>query len=169
MCLSLEEKLWIIKHSAENEKNQAKIALDFAVKFNRTITRQCVSLTLKRRAKILESTFADPEQKLKTAKYTRNITKARFETELALILQEKNKTTNVTYETVRLTGKDLQIRPEYAHCSEVQSLKFSNSMITSFIKTHGLSLKNARNALPIANLDMGHKALGWHWDPTADP
>ena len=171
MCLSLEEKLWIIRFCAENEKNRTKIALAFAAKFNRTISRQCVSLTLKRRAKILESTFADSEQKLKTAKTTRSVTKARFETDLAFILEEKNKTMNVTYETVRLTGKDLQNQPEYADCAEVQSLKFSNSFVTSFLKTHGLSLKNARkfHYAPVANLEMGHKSLGWHFDPTADP
>ena len=56
VCLTLNEKLWIIEQRAENEnithpKNLwmcyifilAKIALDFQAKFKRSVTRQCIS------------------------------------------------------------------------------------------------------------------------------
>ena len=52
--LTLEEKLWIIKCRADNENiKQTKIAVDFKAKFNRPVTRQCVSLVLKNKTKIL--------------------------------------------------------------------------------------------------------------------
>ena len=70
ICLTLEEKLWIIKHKADNGQiNQPKIALDFAAKFNRSISRQCVSSVLQNKTKILESTLADPELEVKKTRY----------------------------------------------------------------------------------------------------
>ena len=44
VCLTLNEKLWIIEQRAENENiTHRKIALDFQAKFKRSVTRQCVS------------------------------------------------------------------------------------------------------------------------------
>ena len=44
VCLTLNEKLWIIEQRAENENiTQRKIALDFQAKFKRSVTRQCIS------------------------------------------------------------------------------------------------------------------------------
>ena len=44
VCLTLNEKLWIIEQRAENENiTQPKIALDFQAKFKRSVTRQCIS------------------------------------------------------------------------------------------------------------------------------
>ena len=54
VLLTLEEKLWIIKCRADNENiKQTKIAVDFKAKFNRPVTRQCVSQVLKNKSKIL--------------------------------------------------------------------------------------------------------------------
>ena len=44
-CLTIQEKMLIIKQKAVNENiKQAKIAVDFQAKFNRPITRQCITL-----------------------------------------------------------------------------------------------------------------------------
>ena len=44
VCLAIQEKLWIIKHSDDNENiEQTKIAVDFQAKFNRPITRLSIS------------------------------------------------------------------------------------------------------------------------------
>ena len=44
VCLTLNEKLWIIEQRAQNENiTQPKIALDFQTKFKRSVTRQCIS------------------------------------------------------------------------------------------------------------------------------
>ena len=50
VCLTIQEKMWIIKQNADNENikvsliKQTKIAVDFQAKFNRPITRQCITL-----------------------------------------------------------------------------------------------------------------------------
>ena len=39
VCLTYEEKLWIINHQAENKEiKQTKIAVDFQAKFKRPVT-----------------------------------------------------------------------------------------------------------------------------------
>ena len=46
VCLTIQEKLWIIiDKQRDDNKNikQTKIAVDFQAKFNRPITRQCIS------------------------------------------------------------------------------------------------------------------------------
>ena len=44
VCLTLNEKLWIIEQRAQDENiTQPKIALDFQAKFKRSVTRQCIS------------------------------------------------------------------------------------------------------------------------------
>ena len=61
VCLTMEEKQWIIKKKDENPNiNQPEIALDFASRFDRPITRQCVSRILQKKTKILTS--IDPAQ-----------------------------------------------------------------------------------------------------------
>ena len=45
---------------------------------------------------------------------------------------------NLTYEIIRLTGLDLQKRPEYSEISEVQSIKFSNNYVNCFMKRNNL-------------------------------
>ena len=41
VCLTIQEKLWIIKRRDDNQNlKQTKIAVDFQAKFNRPITRQ---------------------------------------------------------------------------------------------------------------------------------
>ena len=43
VCLTIQEKLLIIKQRDENENiKQTKIAVDFQAKFNRPITRQSI-------------------------------------------------------------------------------------------------------------------------------
>ena len=60
--LTLDEKLCIIKCRADNENiKQTKIALDFTAKFNRPVTRQCVSQVLQNKTKILGMSGSDPE------------------------------------------------------------------------------------------------------------
>ena len=55
--LSLEEKLWIIRKNKEHEKNSLKqvtqLALDFSVKFKRSITKLCICKTVNKSAEIL--------------------------------------------------------------------------------------------------------------------
>ena len=44
VCLTIQEKLWIIKQRDDNENiKQTKIAVDFQAKFNRPITQQFIS------------------------------------------------------------------------------------------------------------------------------
>ena len=50
--LSVEEKIWILRHAEKNDKlSRKKIALDFSTKFNRSITSQCVSYTISKKLK----------------------------------------------------------------------------------------------------------------------
>ena len=52
--LSLEEKLWIIRKNKEHEKNSlTQLALDFSVKFMRSITKLCICKTVNKSAEIL--------------------------------------------------------------------------------------------------------------------
>ena len=54
--LTIEEKKWIVQHAEENEKlSRVKIALDFSTKFNRSITAQCVTKTIAKKAEILRT------------------------------------------------------------------------------------------------------------------
>ena len=49
-------KKWIVQHAEENEKlSRVKIALDFSTKFNRSITAQCVTKTIAKKAEILRT------------------------------------------------------------------------------------------------------------------
>ena len=51
--LTIEEKKWIVQHAEENKKmSRVKIALDFSTKFNRSITAQCVTKTIAKKAEI---------------------------------------------------------------------------------------------------------------------
>ena len=60
--LSMEEKLWIIRQKEENKKiSQPRLALDFSSKFNRPITRACISKTLKKSEEILALAEKNPE------------------------------------------------------------------------------------------------------------
>ena len=44
VCLTIQENLWIVKQRDDNQNiKQTKIAVDFQAKFNRPITRQCIS------------------------------------------------------------------------------------------------------------------------------
>ena len=57
--LSVEEKIWILRHAEKNDKlSRKKIALDFSTKFNRSITSQCVSNTISKKAEILKTVQA---------------------------------------------------------------------------------------------------------------
>ena len=60
--LSMEEKLWIIRQKEENKKiSHPRLALDFLAKFNRSITRACISKTLKKSEEILALANKNPE------------------------------------------------------------------------------------------------------------
>ena len=57
--LDNRRKKGIVQHTEENEKlNRVKIALDFSMKFNRSITGQCVTKTIAKKAKILRTSQA---------------------------------------------------------------------------------------------------------------
>ena len=50
--LTLEEKIWIVGRKQENAKlTNAKVALDFSVKFQRPISKNCVQKYSARRTK----------------------------------------------------------------------------------------------------------------------
>ena len=73
--------------------------------------------------------------------------KLKFEADLLRMLEEKDKIVNLTYAIVKLCGQEIQKRPEYADCVEIQNLKFSNTMISTFAKSHGIRkiyLKNKK-------------------------
>ena len=100
--LSLEEKLWIINHKADNETlSHGKIAVDFAVKFHRRITRQGVSGVLKKQNEIVQSFLVDPELELKRPRYVKTLPKAKFEADLLLMVEEKYKTITFTHDIFR--------------------------------------------------------------------
>ena len=62
VCLTYEEKLWIINHQAENKEiKQTKIAVDFQAKFKRPVTRQCISQILQNKVKIFQTIGNDLE------------------------------------------------------------------------------------------------------------
>ena len=67
--LSLEEKLWIIRKNKEHEKNSLKqvtqLALDFSVKFKRSITKLCICKTVNKSAEILALATKNPELETK--------------------------------------------------------------------------------------------------------
>ena len=59
--LSLEEKLWIIRKNKEHEKNPlTQLALDFSVKFKRSITKLCICKTVNKSAEILALATKNP-------------------------------------------------------------------------------------------------------------
>ena len=75
--LSLEQKLWIIHHKTENQRiTNAKVALDFSVKFNRPTSRQAICYVLKYKDEILRDVNVDPEKNIKKAKYVKKDTMA---------------------------------------------------------------------------------------------
>ena len=81
--LSLEQKLWIIHHKTENQRiTNAKVALDFSVKFNRPTSRQAICYVLKYKDEILRDVNVDPEKNIKKAKYVKKDTMAKFEADL---------------------------------------------------------------------------------------
>ena len=65
--LTLEEKLWILSHKKENrESSNAKIALDFSVKFKRPISKNCVQNILSQKESIQSILKAAPDLDVKT-------------------------------------------------------------------------------------------------------
>ena len=59
-------------------------------------------------------------------------TMAKFEADFLRMLEEKDKIVNLTHAIVKLCGQEIKKRPEYADCVEIQNLKFSNTMISTF-------------------------------------
>ena len=123
----MEEKHWIIKNKDENPQiSQPKITS----RFDRPITRQCVSRILQKKTKILTSILAsidaDPELQLKMIKHFKTVSTAKFDAELLQLIVQKYNLLNLLQEIIRLCCQDLQKRPEYAEDSEIQSLKFSD-------------------------------------------
>ena len=60
--LTLEEKLWILSHKKENrESSNAKVALDFSVKFKRPISKNCVQNILSQKESIQSILKAAPD------------------------------------------------------------------------------------------------------------
>ena len=84
---------------------------------------------VKYKDEILRDVNVDPEKNIKKAKYVKKDTMAKFEADLLRMLEEKDKIVNLTYAIVKLCGQEIQKRPEYADCVEIQNLKFSNTMI----------------------------------------
>ena len=139
VCLTYEEKLWIINHQAENKEiKQTKIAVDFQAKFKRPVTRQCISQILQNKVKILQTIGNDPELNVKKMKHSKKIMNTIFEADLVRLIDEKYKRMNISHEIIRLCAQEIQKRPEYLEDSKIQSLKFSPTYITAFMKTHGL-------------------------------
>ena len=108
----MEEKHWIIKNKEENPQiSQAKIAFDFASRFDRPITRQCVSRILQKKTKILTSIDADPELQLKMIKHFKTVSMAKFDAALLQLIVQKYNLLNLLQENIRLCCQDLQNRP----------------------------------------------------------
>ena len=64
--LTLEEKLWILSHKKENrESSNAKVALDFSVKFKRPISKNCVQNILSQKESIQSILKAAPDLDVK--------------------------------------------------------------------------------------------------------
>ena len=62
--LSLEEKLWIVRKNKEHEKNSlTQLALDFSVKFKRSITKLCICKTVNKSAEKLATKNPELETK----------------------------------------------------------------------------------------------------------
>ena len=108
----MEEKLWIIKNKDENPQiSHLKIALDFASRFDRPITRQCVSRILQKKTKILTSIDADQELQLKMTKHFKTMSMANFDAVLLQLIVQKYDLLNLLQEIIRLCCQDLQNRP----------------------------------------------------------
>ena len=64
--LTLEEKLWILSHKKENRAySNAKVALDFSVKFKRPISKNCVQNILSQKESIQSILKAAPDLDVK--------------------------------------------------------------------------------------------------------
>ena len=60
--LTRKEKLWILSHKKENrESSNAKVALDFSVKFKRPISKNCVQDILSQKESIQSILKAAPD------------------------------------------------------------------------------------------------------------
>ena len=135
----IQEKIWIIKQKADNENiKQTKIAVDFQAKFKRPVTRQCICQILQNKVKILQTIGNDPELNVKKMKHFKKVMNTTFEADLVRLIDEKYKRMNISHEIIRLCAQVIQKRPEYLEDSKIQSLKFSPTYITAFMKTHGL-------------------------------
>ena len=100
VCLTLNEKLWIIEQRAENENiTQPKIALDFQAKFKRPVTRQCISQILQNKVKILQTIGNDPELNVKKMKHFKKVMNTTFEADLVRLIDEKYKRMNISHES----------------------------------------------------------------------
>ena len=97
VCLTYEEKLWIINHQAETKEiKQTKIAVDFQAKFKSPFTRQC---------KILQMIGNDPELNVTKMKHFKKIMNTIFEADLVRLIDEKYKRMNVSHEIIRLCAQ----------------------------------------------------------------
>ena len=131
--LTLEEKLWILSHKKENrESSNAKVALDFSVKFKRPISKNCVQNILSQKESIQSILKAAPDLDAKKTISLRSATRFEFETELEAVLESKYRMMNITYEIIQLAGQELQKAAKYQGIEEVESLKFSDNWITAF-------------------------------------
>ena len=86
-------------------------ALDFASRFDRPITRQCVSRILQKKTKILTSIDADPELQLKMIKHFKTVSMTKFDAALLQLIVQKYNLLNLLQEIIRLCCQDLQNRP----------------------------------------------------------
>ena len=137
--LSFDQKLWIIKHKRENRRiTLAEVALDFSEKFKRPISHQAISYVIKNRNDIYQNINADPEKNLKKTKYVKKDAMAKFEADWLSMVEEIDKTMDLSHELVKFCAQSIQNRPEYADNAEIQKLKFSGNMITNFTKSHNL-------------------------------
>ena len=88
--LTLEEKIWIVGRKQENAKlTNAKVALDFSVKFQRPISKNCVQKILGQKDKIQSILKTAPDLEVKKAKHLIVATKFEFEKELEFEIIEK--------------------------------------------------------------------------------
>ena len=107
--LTLEEKIWIVGRKQENAKlTNAKVALDFSVKFQRPISKNCVQKILGQKDKIQSILKAAPDLEVKKAKHLIVATKFEFKKELEALLESKYRSLNITYEIIKLAGQELQ-------------------------------------------------------------
>ena len=107
VCLTYEEKLWIINHQAENKEiKQTKIAVDFQAKFKRPVTRQCISQILQNKVKILQTIGNDPELNVKKMKHFKKVMNTTFEADLVRLIDEKYKRMNISHEIIRLCAQE---------------------------------------------------------------